>query len=115
MKIRRCERDPDSYSHTPDDCHLRPAIRGREDRLEKDPDLRVQERVLLVFSKFVELGSARQTLLWFLEHGLQVPVSAPRDQVVWRRPPVHHDLQDVDQSGVRGRVCVRQNRAFRAV
>src|SRR5215471_12375387 len=28
----------------------------------------------------------RQTLLWFLEHGLQVPVSAPRDQVVWRRP-----------------------------
>jgi DNA invertase Pin-like site-specific DNA recombinase len=60
-------------------------IKG-EDRLEKDPDLRVQERVLLVFSKFVELGSARQTLLWFLEHGLQVPVSAPRDQVVWRRP-----------------------------
>ena len=46
----------------------------------------MQERVLLVFSKFLELGSARQTLLWFLEHGLQVPVSAPRDQVVWRRP-----------------------------
>jgi DNA invertase Pin-like site-specific DNA recombinase len=57
-----------------------------EDRLEKDPDRRVQERVLLVFSKFFELGSARQTLLWFLEQGLQVPVSAPRDQVVWRRP-----------------------------
>ncbi len=57
-----------------------------EDRLEKDPDRRVQERVLLVFSKFLELGSARQTLLWFLEHGLQVPVSAPRDQVAWRRP-----------------------------
>src|SRR5499427_1113818 len=53
---------------------------------EKDPDLRVQERVELVFSKFFELGSARQTLLWFLEHGLQVPVWAPRDQVVWRRP-----------------------------
>jgi DNA invertase Pin-like site-specific DNA recombinase len=60
-------------------------IKG-DDRLEKDPDRRVQERVLLVFSKFFELGSARQTLLWFLEHGLQVPVSAPRDQVIWRRP-----------------------------
>ena len=33
-----------------------------EDRLEKDPDRRVQERVLLVFSKFFELASARQTL-----------------------------------------------------
>jgi hypothetical protein len=54
--------------------------------LEKDPDQRVQERVSLVFSKFFELGSARQTLLWFLEHGLEIPVSAPRDQVVWRRP-----------------------------
>jgi hypothetical protein len=57
-----------------------------EGRLEKDPDRRVQERVLLIFSKFFELGSARQTLLWFLENGLQVPVSSPRDQVIWRRP-----------------------------
>src|SRR5499427_5069791 len=57
-----------------------------EGRLEKDPDRRVQERVGLVFRKFFELGSARQTLLWFLEQGLQVPVSAPRDQVIWRRP-----------------------------
>lgn len=57
-----------------------------ENCLEKDPDRRVQERVLLVFRKFFEFGSARQTLLWFLEQGLQVPVSAPREQVTWRRP-----------------------------
>src|SRR6201987_5265262 len=57
-----------------------------EDHLEKDPDRRVQEAILSVYGKFSELGTVRQTLLWFLEHGVQVPVSAPRNQVVWRRP-----------------------------
>jgi DNA invertase Pin-like site-specific DNA recombinase len=61
-------------------------VKSEEPRLEKDPDRRVQEDVSLVFRKFLEPGSARQTLLWFLEHGLQVPVSAPCGKVVWRRP-----------------------------
>jgi hypothetical protein len=39
-----------------------------DQRLEKDPDLRVQEAIRLVFRQFVAIGSVRQTLLWFLEH-----------------------------------------------
>lgn len=61
-------------------------VKNEDQRLEKDPDRRVQEGISLVFARFLELGSARQTLLWFLECGLQVPVSAPRGRVVWRRP-----------------------------
>lgn len=55
-------------------------------RLEKDPDRRVQEAISLVFDKVEELGSVRQTLLWFLGHGLDLPTRRAGRETVWRRP-----------------------------
>jgi DNA invertase Pin-like site-specific DNA recombinase len=54
--------------------------------LEKDPDRRVQEAIALVFRKVLELGSVRQTLLWFQEQELELPVINADAQVHWRRP-----------------------------
>jgi hypothetical protein len=61
-------------------------LKTEDQRLEKNPDRRVQEAVHLVFRKFSELGTVRQTLLWFLEHDLQVPAHTPRGDILWRRP-----------------------------
>jgi hypothetical protein len=61
-------------------------LKTEDQHLEKDPDRRVQQAVLLVFRKFLELGTVRQTLLWFLEHGLQFPVYTRQGETCWKRP-----------------------------
>ena len=64
-------------------------VKTADQRLEKDPDLRMQHVIELIFAKFFELGSARQVALWLIEHGVDVP--AKRQGVTgwetwWRRP-----------------------------
>lgn len=61
-------------------------MKTEDQRLEKDPDRRVQESIHMVLRKFVELGSVRQTLLWLLEHELQLPTRDAQGQLLWKRP-----------------------------
>jgi DNA invertase Pin-like site-specific DNA recombinase len=64
-------------------------VKSADDRLEMDPDSRVQQAITLVFDKFLELGTVRQTLMWFIEHGLELPSTcfAARGWTThWKRP-----------------------------
>lgn len=60
-----------------------------ENGIEKDPDRRVQKALTLVFDKFLELGSARQTMIWFSRSGMELPVGIlgrGGDAVHWKQP-----------------------------
>lgn len=61
-------------------------LKTEEKHWEKDPDRRVQEAVQLVFRKFLELGTVRQTLLWLLEQDLPLPVYTRQGETGWKRP-----------------------------
>jgi len=50
-----------------------------DDGVEKAADIQEQQAIELIFGKFKELGSARQTYLWFVEQNIPVPVNRKRD------------------------------------
>lgn len=64
-------------------------VRDEQDRVEKIADRQVQSAIESVFRKFRELGSARQTMLWFRDHQLPLPSvirGTGSKQIVWRLP-----------------------------
>ena len=67
-------------------------VRTEDHRIEKTPDLEVQQAVTGVFKKFLELGSARQTTLWYWDEELLLPQIVPGTaghEILWRRPSGH--------------------------
>jgi DNA invertase Pin-like site-specific DNA recombinase len=61
-------------------------VKTGRDRIEKDPDRRVQDALRLVFAKFSEFRSVRQVHRWLRDEGIELPAKS-------------HDEKDAASSG----------------
>jgi DNA invertase Pin-like site-specific DNA recombinase len=62
-------------------------VRTEDGQIEKNPDRQVQQAITAVFEKFRQLGSARQTMIWFREEQIRLPQAKPGSEgreVVWQ-------------------------------
>ena len=77
-------------------------VKVGRDRIEKDPDLRVQEAISFVFQKFAEFQSIRQVHLWLRQEQIVVPAAnymsgeagSDERRVVWKLP-VYNTLRHI--------------------
>jgi DNA invertase Pin-like site-specific DNA recombinase len=80
-------------------------LKAPNDRIEKDPDRRVQEAISLVFTKFDELQTVRQVHLWMRQERLPLPsvgYGTAGRQIAWKLPvynTLHHMLTNPVYAG----------------
>ena len=80
-------------------------MRVGRDRIEKNPDQRVQGALQLVSAKFAEFQSIRQVHIWLRDEGIELPAKSRDGEargVVWRLPAynvVHNILTNPIYAG----------------
>ncbi|MDP9085430.1 MAG: recombinase family protein, partial [Pseudomonadota bacterium] len=80
-------------------------LRLGHDRIEKDPDRRVQEAIALVFAKFTEMQTVRQLHLWMRHEGINLPAvgyGPEGHHIIWKLPvynTLHHILTNPIYAG----------------
>jgi DNA invertase Pin-like site-specific DNA recombinase len=90
-------------------------VRTEQDGVEKSADRQVQQAIAAVFRKFGELGSARQTMLYFRDERILLPAVVPGtggEEILWRLPGesrIHQILRNPCYAGalVYGRTASR--------
>ena len=72
-------------------------VKGPDDRIEKDPDVRVRAAMDLIVRKFAELSSARKVYFWLDQQQIPLPTARGTDtarEVVWQ-PARYHAVLSV--------------------
>jgi hypothetical protein len=81
--------------------------------MELTPDLQVQEAIRTLFSKFRELGTVRQVLLWYLSEKIPLPTYKRSSAKILWRIPVYARLYTILTNPVYAGVFVYGRRAVR--
>jgi DNA invertase Pin-like site-specific DNA recombinase len=80
-------------------------LKADDNRLEKDPDRRIQDAIALVFHRFAELQSVRQVFLWMRQEKILLPAvvrNFGKRSIEWRVPKyrtVYHILTNPVYAG----------------
>jgi DNA invertase Pin-like site-specific DNA recombinase len=62
-------------------------VKTDDDRIEKNPDRRVQDAISLIFTKFAELQTVRQVLVWMRQEQVPIPtIGQTGQQTEWQLP-----------------------------
>ena len=80
----------------------------------KIPDLEVQARLDLIFSTFLQVGSAAKTLTHFNRNGLKVPRRGRFGQTCWRSPTIAAILEVLKNPAYAGAFVYGRSRATRS-
>ena len=70
-------------------------VRDGKGQVVITPDARVREALQMVFRKFREVWSIRQTFLWFRDHDVPLPVNVARGQGLRWQIPTQAFIRDV--------------------
>jgi excisionase family DNA binding protein len=80
-------------------------LKVSDDRIEKDPDRRIEEALALVFAKFSEMQTVRQVHLWLRQERIALPAigyGPEGRRVEWKLPvynTIHHILTNPVYAG----------------
>ncbi len=80
-------------------------VKVRHNRIEKDPDQRIQSALDLVFRKFAEVQSIRQVHLWLRQERIDLPAvnySAEHGRSIVWKPPVYNTVHHILTNPVYG-------------
>lgn len=85
-------------------------LKTSHDRIEKDPDRRVQEAIMLAFNKFAELQTVRQVHLWMRQERLPLPATEYGPQGDLEAAGLQHTAPPAHQPDLCRRLRLRPHR-----